>query len=671
VAGNGQAAAGVRGGAGRRRRREQGTLQRYGEECIERCRDGEHAGFLDDLAAIADLHVQGYALALDKLFAKGRFQKLSLPTYPFARERYWVPQAAARPAPAQGAAGTVLHPLVQRNTSDFDEQRFSTTLTGQEFFLTDHMVQGRKILPGVACLEMAYVALREAGRVETMGAIRLERVTWHRPLAVEERPEVIHIGLRPLDGEEIAYEIYSRASESETVLYAEGTGIVGEPVAAPRVDIEALRAECTDSRSGEDAYRKFEQRGIRYGSRFRGLRSLDTGKGLVVAELELAGEVPGQYVLHPSVVDSALQAAVALVDADADGLTRTYVPYALESVQVFGPCASSMWAVVRGGAGSHGNSYKFDIDVCAEDGTVRARMRGLRCRELGGDSRPAPNRAAGAAGDDAAQPGGAAATTLLATVWDPVTVADGAAWPAAQERVLVVGGSAPQQEALLARLPSARVLELPATASLEAIQAALQAHDGIDHLFWIAPDEAPGLEDDGLIEAQQRGVLACLRVVKALLALAYGARPLGWTIVTAGTQAVLRHEQCGRRTPACTAWWARWPRNTRAGKCACWTCRPMAHGRWRRCCACRPRPTAMRWPSARGNGIASSCWPAKWPLRASRVPAGRRVRGDRRGRRDRRSLDGIHDAQLWRAGGVDRPPRTRRHDRSAAVEVDG
>jgi polyketide synthase PksM len=50
------------------------------------------------------------------------------------------------------------------------------------------------------------------------------------------------------------------------------------------------------------------------------------------------------------------------------------------------------------------------------------------------------------------------------------------------------------------------------------------------------------LEDDGLIEAQQRGVLACLRVVKALLALAYGARPLGWTIVTAGTQAVLRHE---------------------------------------------------------------------------------------------------------------------------------
>jgi acyl transferase domain-containing protein/SAM-dependent methyltransferase len=527
-------------------RREQGTLQRYGEECIARCRDGGHAGFLDDLAAIADLHVQGYALALDKLFAKGCFQKLSLPTYPFARERYWVPQAAVQPAMAQGDKGAVLHPLVHRNTSDFDEQRYSTTLTGQEFFLTDHVVQGRKILPGVAYLEMAYAALTEAAHVETMGAIRLEQVTWHRPLAVDGQPEVVHVGLRPLEGNEVACEIYAKTPGGEAVIYAEGIGIVGAPDSAPWLDIAALRAACTEFRNGEDCYERFAQRGIRYGSRFRCLRSLDVGAGQVVAKLEVKAGVEGPYALHPSVADSALQAAIVLMDdADrgiANGAGATYVPYALESVQVFGPCEPSMWTVVRGGIRNPGNVYKFDIDVCAEDGTVRIRMRGLSCRELGRNPKPPVNDAADVAESRVAPRGAASSKALFAAVWDPVAMADGVAWPAAPERVLVVGGSAPQQEALLARYPSARVLELPATASLETIQAALQAQDGIDHLFWIAPDEAPGLEDDGLIEAQQRGVLACLRVVKALLALAYGARPLGWTIVTAGTQAVLRHE---------------------------------------------------------------------------------------------------------------------------------
>ena len=51
-----------------------------------------------------------------------------------------------------GASSRGLHPLVHRNTSDLNEQRFSSKFTGQEFFLRDHIVQGLKVLPGVAQL---------------------------------------------------------------------------------------------------------------------------------------------------------------------------------------------------------------------------------------------------------------------------------------------------------------------------------------------------------------------------------------------------------------------------------------------------------------------------------------------------------------------------------------
>src|SRR5262249_5037920 len=53
---------------------------------------------------------------------------ISLPTYPFARERYWI-ETAPR------AASAVLHPLLHTNTSDLSHQSYSSTFSGDEFFL--------------------------------------------------------------------------------------------------------------------------------------------------------------------------------------------------------------------------------------------------------------------------------------------------------------------------------------------------------------------------------------------------------------------------------------------------------------------------------------------------------------------------------------------------------
>jgi acyl transferase domain-containing protein len=64
---------------------------------------------------------------------------MSLPTYPFAKERYWV-EADSKATDKQPLS--MLHPLLQRNTSNLNEQRFSSTLHGEEFFLADHVVKG-------------------------------------------------------------------------------------------------------------------------------------------------------------------------------------------------------------------------------------------------------------------------------------------------------------------------------------------------------------------------------------------------------------------------------------------------------------------------------------------------------------------------------------------------
>jgi len=66
------------------------SLTRFGNQCIQECINSPgEAIYLDHLATIADLYVQGYSLDFEALFSRDS-KRIPLPTYPFADERYWI-----------------------------------------------------------------------------------------------------------------------------------------------------------------------------------------------------------------------------------------------------------------------------------------------------------------------------------------------------------------------------------------------------------------------------------------------------------------------------------------------------------------------------------------------------------------------------------------------------
>ena len=120
---------------------------------------------------VLELWVRGVEVEWGRLYGERKPRRMSLPTYPFARERYWIEAGEGRGKAERGAerrgveAVAVLHPLVQRNTSDLKEQRYSTRLTGEEFFLAGHEVAvngsgKQKVLPAAAYLERQYAERR-------------------------------------------------------------------------------------------------------------------------------------------------------------------------------------------------------------------------------------------------------------------------------------------------------------------------------------------------------------------------------------------------------------------------------------------------------------------------------------------------------------------------------
>ncbi|MCP4274315.1 MAG: type I polyketide synthase, partial [Gammaproteobacteria bacterium] len=189
--------------------REQASLKNYGNQCIEECRNTKDGvQYLEHLATIADLFIQGYSLEFHELFSRYS-KKISLPPYPFARERYWIPENRGNMlASTSGSSVSVIHPLLHENTSDLSEQCFTSTFTGKEFFLNDHRVKGEKVLPGVVCLEMARAAVEKASgeREEGMG-IHLRNVVWSQPIVVNGSGQKVHIGLYGEDSGQIQFEV--------------------------------------------------------------------------------------------------------------------------------------------------------------------------------------------------------------------------------------------------------------------------------------------------------------------------------------------------------------------------------------------------------------------------------------------------------------------------------
>ncbi len=150
---------------------------------LEFARDSIFVDMGDDPAAIVKktmlkLWRKGVDVDFTKVYPEGVFQKVPLPVYPFKGERHWLPTVGGR-KPRIGESSDAspniqytipglnniqfLHPLLHCNTSDLSEQRFSSTFTGREFFLSDHVINGRRVFPGVAYLEMARAAVERAG----------------------------------------------------------------------------------------------------------------------------------------------------------------------------------------------------------------------------------------------------------------------------------------------------------------------------------------------------------------------------------------------------------------------------------------------------------------------------------------------------------------------------
>lgn len=555
-------------------------------------------------AQLCKLWVNGLKVDWSRWYQNHKPRRLHLPTYPFAQESYWVPQLGRKTVPlaadstAEPPARTVNtltaerpHPLVQERISDLPwpadplEQGFRSTFTGQEFFLKDHVVRGRRILPGVTYLEMARAAAEQAlmawrDMPPRMGQpalppwlekasvghtrLRLSQVVLMRPFGVDGDKAQVYIRLRPQTDSRISFEVYHPGvGIKEPVVYSQGRVELLPGEAAPVLDLLLLQTRCHEAPlTAEQWYQTLQRTGFDFGPAHQGIQQVYLGQGQALARLALPASVwdtQDDFVLHPSVLDSALQASVALMAGVTEhpqaGLAAPtgevsvggFLPFAFEDIEILGRSPTTAWALIRTHEGpvSHAQGVrKLDIDLCGDDGKVCVRMRGVTLKSFVGG--PPSLYTAGPSATATRESEGENLTLL--PVWDAVAMDLSPVLLAPQTlsqtgHLVVMGGTEEQRRLVQSRYPHAHPLAMESADSIDILVKGMTGVGPISHVLWLAPVPSPSrVIDESIIAGQRLGVIQLFRTVKALLHLNYGVRNLRFTVITCQAQQVLSQE---------------------------------------------------------------------------------------------------------------------------------
>ncbi|MEO8035391.1 MAG: beta-ketoacyl synthase N-terminal-like domain-containing protein, partial [Acidobacteriota bacterium] len=198
-----------------------------------------------ELSGLGALWVLGAQIDWRSLYKSGVPRRVSAPTYPFARERHWIPAGKANIASdphSVSVAAVRLHPLVHRNVSTLKEQKFASRFTGSEFFLSDHRTATHAILPAAAHIEMVAAAGEFSGEQKVRTIRNMALLT---PLTVQSQPIDVEVTLTPA-GNEVEFAVRTMADGVSTT-HSRGKlsySAAGSPPAA--LDISSIRQRCSD-----------------------------------------------------------------------------------------------------------------------------------------------------------------------------------------------------------------------------------------------------------------------------------------------------------------------------------------------------------------------------------------------------------------------------------------
>jgi polyketide synthase PksM len=337
--------------------------------------------YKDEINKLAALYIEGYDFTWQQLFENEQCKKILLPSYSFNIGSYW-PEKQKK-AVCLGR----IHPLIDENVSTLMEEKMKLYVNGTEYFIADHVIGEKAVILGVAYVEMA----RKSGELALMQTVSsIRNIVFLKPITSEDVPADIFVKLYS-NGGNVKYDIFIEDGEHKQTVYSQGelsTKIQfnGLPL---QLDLDKIRERCCSRTTKMELYEGYRKKRICYGVSFQTIEEMQFNDEEVLATIKVPQSLLAdfkEYVLHPSIMDGALQTVSGLIGNENRYQDEIYLPFYIGEIQIYKPLTSTCFVYAKEKEMLEMKDTKhFYIHIMDEQGQVLVTINDFSLRAVGRD----------------------------------------------------------------------------------------------------------------------------------------------------------------------------------------------------------------------------------------------------------------------------------------------
>ncbi len=332
---------------------------------------------------LAKYYAAGGSVDWNAYFTKGHsavgstgIRAIEAPTYPFKGTSFWISPKAGSGSAAGIDTGL---PVLGRELSVAQLNGvFETEVSWSKYpYLRHHQIVDALIAPGSFHVEiiLEYIA-------HSNPSYYIHDLSIQRPLYVDEhvarKVQLLIDEVEMSDG--LSAKIYSTdAAGGDWTLHVSAN--LKKQKAAPagaEVNIDGLKAGLGTEITPSDFYKQLADIGFHYGTSFQGVKSLQASGSKVLGKLELNPDQKGgtPYQLHPCLLDAAFQLLMAVEVENGSDKKETYLPIAVEQLQLQEVGLESCYALLDAPQASSGAEIiSCVISLFAENGAPAGSLK--------------------------------------------------------------------------------------------------------------------------------------------------------------------------------------------------------------------------------------------------------------------------------------------------------
>ncbi|OXG03683.1 ketoacyl-synthetase-like protein [Flavobacterium araucananum] len=314
----------------------------------------------DDLASgIAFHYLNGENIRWENFYSNDFGKRISLPTYPFQGDRYWVKEK---------------QPSI--NNDGFTQRKFSI----HDKFVAQHIIHGVFVVPGVAIIEFvreAYIARFSKSEYNWKDIFYIE------PIVIDGKYGHSAVRFTELDNNVVQFEVVSFVND---IAHPNAKGIISSQVENwdETIILKSIKSNANHTIENQNIYKFWERNGISFGPSFRLINTMYVSDNSALASIE-SGDQDDKYFYSPFKLDACFQTIMGIFDA-GDSQGDLFVPVSFDLLQLPDKLPNNFFAYATKSNDKY-DVILFDINGCSIGRIVGINAGRLTTKQLSADSR--------------------------------------------------------------------------------------------------------------------------------------------------------------------------------------------------------------------------------------------------------------------------------------------